>query len=624
MTTMKHLALAMIAGAVTTQGAWAQVRVNPKTGPSKVKALAPVDAGDVKPQDPQQVVFWLHVLHNNDGESQLINAGPGNLANYGGVARFKTLADNLKAFSAGYPADATEKGWVLISSGDNYLAGPEFNASLVNGVPYYDSLAINLIGYSALALGNHEFDFGPDVLRDFIAGTVGPAKFLSSNLDFTGEPGLQAFVTNGRLARSTVVTVGTQQVGIIGATTPDLPFISSPRNVVVNPVLAAVQAEVTALQAAGVNKIILTSHLQGLNSEFALAPSLRGVDIIIGGGGGELLANPTDLLVPGDSPAPANSGGSGYPRIAVDADGRDVPVVTTRGDYRYIGRLVVGFDAAGNVVGTDSISGPVRVSGVAPDAVTPDPVVQAQVVDPVAAAVAALGANVIATSAVGLDGRSNSVRAFETNLGNLSTDALLYTANRLAGDFGLPTPDVALQNGGGIRNNNILPAGNFTELNTFEVLPFSNFVAIVPNVSPARFKEILENAVSRVGGSGNGRFAQIAGFSFVWDATGVAQQTSAAGQITTPGTRIKEVVLNDGRVMVRDGAIAPGAAPINIATIDFLARGGDQYPFGGQAFGVVGVSYQQSLLEYVRDYLGGFITAQDYPEGGEGRIIRRN
>jgi 5'-nucleotidase len=59
-----------------------------------------------------------------------------------------------------------------------------------------------------------------------------------------------------------------------------------------------------------------------------------------------------------------------------------------------------------------------------------------------------------------------------------------------------------------------------------------------------------------------------------------------------------------------------------VATIDFSARGGDQYPFRGAPFTVVGVSYQQALRNYIVDGLGGTITAADYPEGGEGRIER--
>jgi 2',3'-cyclic-nucleotide 2'-phosphodiesterase (5'-nucleotidase family) len=586
---------------------------------------------DVK-EGPRSVAFWLHLLHNSDGESQLINAGPGALVDFGGVARFKTLADNLKAFAPTYPADALPKGVMLLSSGDNFLAGPEFNASLdlPSGTPFYDAVAIDLIGYDALTLGNHDFDFGPDVLEDFLLGFPSSSPvFLSANLDFTGEAGLQALVNSGRIASSRVFTVSGEQIGVVGATTTDLPFISTPRDVIVNAVAPAVQAEIDALLAQGVNKIIVSTHLQGLSSEIALIPLLKNADVVIAGGGGELLADAGTLLVPGDTAFADGLGGSGYPRQAVDALGRTVYVVATRGDYRYIGRLIAGFDAAGEIVTVDSLSNAVRVSGVAPDAVASDPAVQAQVVDPVAASVAALASNVIAVSQVALDGTSNTVRSVETNLGSITADAMLYSATVLAPVFGTPVPDVALQNGGGIRNNNVIPSGNFTELNTFEILPFSNFVCVVPNITPARFKQIMENAVANVagtpgGGSGTGRFAQIAGFTLKWDALGQRQITNSSGVITQQGSRVLEITLNDGTEIVKGGAVAPGARDVTIATIDFLARGGDQYSFQGAPFENLGISYQQSLLNYIENYLAGLISAQAYPVGGEQRIERVN
>jgi 5'-nucleotidase len=619
------LGLAAVCGAALTASAASPLSddMAHSDGPALVKPVA----GPSTPAGAP-VAFWLHILHNADGESQIINAGAGALADFGGVARFKTLADNLKAFSSTYPAGPTEKGYVMLSAGDNYLAGPEFNASLdlPPGSTFYDTTAIDLIGWDAMAIGNHEFDFNPDVFEDFLLGFTGPVKFLSANLDFVNEPGMQAQVTAGRIARSTVLNVGTQRVGIIGATTTDLPFISTPRNVIINAVVPAVQAEVAALQALvpPVDKIILISHLQGLPSEAAVIPQIDGVDIVIGGGGGELLANPGAVLVPGDTATGAIAGlvGTGYPRTATDIDGSTVYVAATRGDYRYIGRLIVGFDAAGNVVSVDSLSGPVRVSGIAPDAVASDPVVQAQVVDPVAASVAALATEIIGVSQVPLDGVTGNVRSIETNLGNLIADSHLYNAIVNAPLFGAPVPDVSLQNGGGIRNNSVFPAGNFSELNTFEALPFFNLICVVPNIPPAQFKEILENCVSRVGGSGNGRFAQVSGFRFTWDPAGVAQVVTNAGVVTTPGTRIREVVLNDGRVIVRNGAVVPGATSVNIATLDFLARGGDQFPFRGAPFINVGVVYQQSLDAFIRDYLTGNISVLDYPVGSQGRITR--
>ncbi|MCA9279881.1 MAG: 5'-nucleotidase C-terminal domain-containing protein [Phycisphaeraceae bacterium] len=566
-----------------------------------------------------QADFYLTVLHHNDGESQLVNAGSG-IEDFGGIARFKTLADNLRANLLPAAAPGADKGVILISAGDNFLAGPEFNASITNGVPFYDAIGMDLIGYDAACIGNHEFDFGPDVLEDFISSFVGPVPFLSSNLDFTNEPGLQAQVNNGQIATSTVVTVQGRQIGIIGATTETLSYVSSPRNTIINQVLPAVQAEATALTNAGVDIIILTSHLQGIINELDLVASLSNIDIVVGGGGDELLASTGALLVPGDNPAMLSTGESGYPVLRTDSTGAMVPVVTTDGDYKYIGRLVVGFDVNGNIVEILSESDPVRVSGVAPDAVIPDPSVQAQVVDPVEASVASLAANVLGQSEVQLDGRRSEVRNRETNLGNLCADSMLAVGQALAGQFGVDAPQVALQNGGGIRNNTILPTGDITEFDSFSVLPFANFVSVVPNIPPAQFKEIMENAVSQVGQSG-GRFAQIAGFEMDINQDGTAQIIDPnTGLITTPGNRVVNITLNDGTIVVQGGMVNQNAPDIDVATIDFLARGGDQYPFNGAAFTSLGVSYQQALANYITNDLSGVISTQDYPFGGEGRI----
>ncbi|MFI4915789.1 MAG: 5'-nucleotidase C-terminal domain-containing protein [Phycisphaerales bacterium JB060] len=572
-----------------------------------------------------QTDFYLHLLHHNDGESQLIDAGSG-LEDFGGVARFATVVSDLRTEATTFPAGSFARGSLLLTSGDNFLPGPEFSVSLDRGVPFFDTVALDLIGYDAFIIGNHEFDFGPDILEDFIAGfSTNPAPFLSANLDFSAEPGLQALVDSGRIAPSTVVEVmtdaGPRRVGVIGATTPALSFISSPRGVTVSDDLVnIIQAEVDALTAGGVDIIILSSHLQGLTEELGLIQTLRGVDAIVGGGGGELLANPSDLLVPGDTPDEV-AGQSGYPIFGTDADGNDIPIVTTSGDYRYVGRLILGFDADGNLTEILDASGPVRVSGAGPDAVAADPVVQAEVVDPVAAGVAALAANVIGSSEVDLDGRRSSVRNIETNLGNLIADAFLTTGIDLAATFGVDAPDVALANGGGIRNDGIIPAGEITELDTFDILPFSNFITIVPDVPAQRFKEILENAVSRQGLS-DGRFAQIAGFTLEFDWRQQAQVLDGDLSVVTPGERVRNVTLSDGTAIITGGDVVPGAQDIDVAIVDFLARGGDQYPFGGLPFTTLGVSYQQSLANMIEDTLMGTISTTAYPEGGEDRIVQ--
>lgn len=573
------------------------------------------------PAPASGVAFELTLLHNNDGESQLVSA-PGQ-PDFGGVARFKSVVDQLKAQALAVPPGpdrGVKRGVVMISSGDNYLAGARFQASLEKGVPFYDSIALKAIGYDALAIGNHEFDFGPDVLADFIDGFDGTATFLSANLDVSAEPRLAALQAKGTLASSKVIKVRGEDLGIIGATTPRLPSISSPRKVAVDEdVAGAVQDEVDRLTGRGVDKIVLISHLQSIQEDQALLGRLTGVDVVVAGGGDELLANPGTLLVPGDV-----VGVPTYPVNARDASGATVPVVTTAGDYKYVGRLVVGFDKQGRVVDVDSSSGPVRVSGVAPDAVAPEPFLQSDVVEPVSEYEAALALNVLASSEVALDGRrSPGVRDRETNLGDLMADALLNVAMTRAAAFGVDVPQVALLNGGGIRNNSLIPARRLTEKDTYDIAAFANFVSVVEDVPRAVIKQTLENAVSKFPVA-DGRFAQVAGLRFEYDATRTAQVTASDGTITTAGDRVRRVVLDDGTVLVDDFAVVPGSA-IDVATIDFLARppGGDQYPFAaaGLPFTTLGITYQQALVEQLTEVLGGVVTAAAYPEGGEGRIV---
>ena len=379
---------------------------------------------------------------------------------------------------------------------------------------------------------------------------------------------------------------------------------------------AVVQREIDALQAAGVNKIIVVSHLQGFAGDIALAAALRGVDVLIAGGGDELLANAGNLLLPGDGEKIYGP----YPLLVPDADGRNVPVVAAPGRYTYVGRLIVEFDASGVVTAIDPASGPMRVvGGDYPDAVAPNPAVQEQVVAPVADFIGALARTPVGTTEVPLDGERRSVRSRETNQGNLIADALLWEANILADRYSAPAAHVALQNGGGIRNDTVIPAGTLYELDVYSMAPFTNFLAIVPDVPVEQFKELLENAVSRVE-RGDGRFPQIAGFTMTWDPNGTAQVLDDDGQVVTPGTRIRSVQLADGNWLVLEGDVVADAGPVHVATLDFLARGGDEYPFRDAPFVTLGVTYQQAVANYIAQGLGGVVTAERYPAGGEGRI----
>ncbi len=526
----------------------------------------------------------ITILHNNDGESNLL---PGD--EDPGIARFVARMKQLQA-------DAPGDGVVTLTSGDNFLASKEFSAAVANGVPYYDSIALSGL-YDAMALGNHDFDFGPETAAEFVRGFDPAIPFLSANADFSGEPALQALVDEGRIAASTIIETDGGPVGVIGAITPRLPNISSPRNVSISAdVAAAVNTEADVLTAAGVDMIILISHLQGLTQDRELVPQLNGVDVVIAGGGDELLKNDGDTCLPDEDAA------ASYPLFI-----GETPVVTGPGGYRCIGQLDVTFDANGVVTGVNG-----SAHGVGD--IEPDADVQAGVVDPLTADLADLAGTIVGTSEVALDGQRASVRTMSSNEGSLLADALLSAGRQLAPVFGAPVPNVAIQNGGGIRNDAVIPAGDVSLADTFDIAPFPNFV-VTMEVPRERFKELLENAVSGLPDA-EGRFAQVAGFTMNVNVANPGRAIDHEGDcslIGDPGSRVTDVTLSDGTAIVQDGAVVPGD-PVVLATADFLARGGDCYPLGDIDFARVGTSYQRALADHIANELGGTVSAADYPE----------
>ncbi|MGB3911057.1 MAG: 5'-nucleotidase C-terminal domain-containing protein [Pseudolysinimonas sp.] len=558
--------------------------------------------------------FTLTVLHANDMESALLPITGTDGGSYGGAARFVELFQQLeKGATSGRPAPghAGKRGVITVSAGDNFLPGPNFSASEDSGVANYDAQAFSAAGFDASALGNHDFDLGPGYLADWLGDVSTDPAFVSNNLGFDAEPELLGRVQDGTIVTSYVERVKGERIGIIGLTTPDLPQLTSLGDVTVDPALAEIaNAQAAAYAEAGVDKVILVSHLQDIDNERALAAELTGIDIIIAGGGGEVLADADDPIVPTGATRYGD-----YPVVETDADGDEVPIVTTTGLYQYVGRLVVTFDRDGEIISFDEeLSRAIPVAAQGPDAVDPDPTVLANVEQPVAAYVAGLAETVIAQTAVPLDGIRDNVRSVETNLGDLVADSLVYAGQLAAAEAGITAPIVGLQNGGGIRINGVIPPGNVTLLTTYSVLPFPNFVSVAPDLPIETFVAVVEHGVGgAVSGDvlqPDGRFGQAAGYSFTYDAS------------QPVGQRVVSITLDDGTVIVAGGELAATApTTISFVTNDFTLRGGDGYPLAGVPFVVLPYTYQEALETYLIDGLGGVVSAADYPVGGEGRIV---
>ena len=561
-----------------------------------VGAFAPVFSDNGAETD---VNFTLQLLHAADmeGDVEALENAP----------RFSSVLNALKA---------EFEDTVIIGGGDSYTPGPLFAAgndrSLRDvlgreGSGRADILILNEMGFMASALGNHEFDTGTATLGGLIRkdgrGYVGTAfPFLSANLDFSLEDNLADLVVNAgeeastipnSITKSTVITTPSgEKIGVVGVTTPGLRSISKSEDVGISPenpddiaaLAAIVQESVDGLTATGVNKVIVAAHLQQIRIDEMMAIHLRDVDIIIAGGSNTLLADDTDRLREGDVAERA------YPILTNSLTNEPIAIVGTDGNYRYVGRLVVGFDETG-VLLPESIEA--EVSGVfAADErgvvdtgnAVPAPRV-VEITEAIWSVMIAKDGNIFGQTSVYLNGNRRAVRTEETNLGNLTADANLDAARRFD-----PTVAVSLKNGGGIRasigvstGGVTLPppgnplvgkvAGQISQIDIENTVRFNNGLSLL-TLTAAQLLEVIEEGVARSEpGSTPGQFPQVAGVAFSLD-------------ISQPvGSRIRSLVLTDTKGNTTDIIAEKGEVigdtdrTIRIVTLDFLADGGDNYPY---------------------------------------------
>lgn len=543
------------------------------------------------------------------------------------------LVTNSKAISALVQRFRSERPdhTLFVSSGDNYIPGPFFNAaddaSLTAelGVPSAgraDIAILNAMGLQVSAFGNHEFDNGTRTVSDLIrpSGAWPGARFpyLSTNLNFAGDTnlasaaaaandGAAATTIAGRIAKSTVVTVAGQTIGIVGATTPTLPSITTVGGVTVRPtgaqvadvdaLAAEIQPTVDALRNRGIDKIVLLAHMQQITVEQQLATRLRHVDVIVAGGSNTGLYDANDRVRPGDT----NRGT--YPQVFTSASGEPVLLVNVDADYKYLGRLFVPFDVGGRVI-VDRLD-PVRSGAYATDAAglaavgltIADAMPQVRAIaDKVGAVIAAKDGNLFGATSVYLEGDRVLVRNQETNLGNLSADANLAWARTVD-----PATAVSFKNGGGIRSsigfidappgstsggNKVRPpanvavgkqAGDVSQLDIEFALRFNNGLSLL-TLTAEQLKQVLEHGVSNwTATSTAGQFPQVGGVRFSFDPTAAA------------GARVRTVVVDDpdgagpltGPQLVYSAGVlqVPPGTTYRTVTLDFLADGGDAYPF---------------------------------------------
>ena len=411
---------------------------------------------------------------------------------WGGLARLSTLRKQIMKESP---------HTLFLLAGDTI--SPSVESITYQGRQMID--AWNAVGLDYSAYGNHEFDFGPDVLR----ARVKESKFrwLGANVidKKTGKP-------FGDTPLFEVREMGGVKVGIFGLLLPETSTTSRPGpDVEMRGYCETARAVIPQMRAAGAQAVVALTHL-AMAEDKELAQCAPGIDIIIGGHEHTLL----------------QSSAAGVPIFKMTADGREM------------GRFDLHIDPrAGRVTSIDWQIIPVNSS-------VPEDPEFAAAMSQYQSKLAELSVLVGGTS-VALDARSATSRTEETNIANYVADVF----RRATG------ADVALVNGGSIRADTVISAGELSLRDVLSLLPFNNDLAKI-EVTGETLKRALENGVSLSGPRAEpGRFAQVSGMSYEYDLSRPA------------GDRVT-------RVLVAGRPLDPKKT-YTLVTSQYVADGGDGY-----------------------------------------------
>ncbi|UYV36614.1 5'-nucleotidase C-terminal domain-containing protein [Rhodobacteraceae bacterium D3-12] len=498
--------------------------------------------------------YSLHILHINDLHSRVepVNKYDSTCSAeddaegkcFGGVARLKTLLDAKRA-------ELSDQNVIVLDAGD------QFQGSLMY-TTYKGAVEaefMQAIGFDAMAVGNHEFDDGPQGLSDFLDRVSFPV--ISGNLDLSSSN-----LLNGRVGNHVVLEVGGQKIGIISALAVDTVDTSSPGpNVVFQDEIQSLAADVAALEAQGVTKIIALTHV-GVHKDMEIAKNVPGLDAVVGGHSHTKFSN-------------TEAGAMAYPTMV-----GNVPVVQAYAYSKYLGHLVLTFDDAG--VLTSASGDTILIDA----SITPDAAIAARVAE-LASPIEELKKRVVAEATELVDGGRDSCRAGECSMGNLVSDAMLDRVKAQG-------IQIAITNGGGLRAS--IDAGEVTMGEVLAVLPFQNTLSTF-EAKGSTILAGLENGFSQIEGGG-GRFPQMAGMKVVFDAT------------AEPGARVVSAEVMEGDTWV---PLDPEKV-YGVVTNNYVRNGGDGYKmFGTEAMNVY--DFGPDLADVTAEYLAKVGPYKPYLDG---------
>jgi 2',3'-cyclic-nucleotide 2'-phosphodiesterase (5'-nucleotidase family) len=213
-------------------------------------------------------VISLKIIHMNDLHGHLEpavdkTASPASM--HGGAAYFGAMVLGEKS--------ADPQGAIVLSAGDMFQGTPVSN--VFRGRPVTEIM--NYLGFDAMALGNHEFDWGWPELRKMESQARFP--YLAANLANKDGSAVQGIKKAIYLERKSI------RIAVIGIVTPDTPFSTNPRNVKdfsFQTPESVLPGMISEARNAGAKLVLVLSHC-GLDRDRAIAERVPGIDIIVGG-----------------------------------------------------------------------------------------------------------------------------------------------------------------------------------------------------------------------------------------------------------------------------------------------------------------------------------------------------
>jgi len=448
----------------------------------------------------------LTILHTSEHHGAALPFDQGQEKGIGGFAMRATLVDQVRA---------AERHVLLVDTGDILIG--TIMSSVFRGVP--DVQAMNLLGYDAMGVGNHEFDFGIAHLKALAGQATFP--FLATNI---------AIPEGGVLRAQLVKRVGPLSVGVIALNGRDAyPDVFEPavaRQITFTDPIAAAREAVRHLRGQ-VDLLIALTH-QETREDLELLRGVPEIDVVIGGhtegfGG---IATAGSALVAGPQGEGPQTVPELYPTGPIFVKAPRLGAALGRLDLR-VQEKRVHWAKAQNL--------PVRGLASRTDVVA--------LLGKFSGELKAAQEKVLGHAAVLLEGERADVRTRETNFGNYIADVLrAYTKT-----------DVAVFNGGNIRAS--IPAGPVTLGHILTTLPFDNRVVTFV-LSGAQLQAALENSVGKVP-EASGRFLHVSGMRFTYDPK------------APEGSRIRAVEVG--------GAPLDSTRAYSVTAHDFLVAGGDGF-----------------------------------------------